>query len=149
MEVREQVFSRQYPSSIETSRVVAEDLKLFWRESDVSDTVVVELELCVVELVNNAYEHAYENRDGEPIEIFSQYHNGVMIIDVANFGVEMPQCQFLSALEADFLEPEVDDPNTWSTSGRGFIILAALVDKVELNREQNKNVFRLIKKIPL
>lgn len=149
MEVRERVFSKQYPSSIAISRLVADELKLFWQQSEISNTVMGELELCVVELVNNAFEHAYQEREGQPIDVYSQLNNGLIIIEIANYGLEMQQSQFLSALEADFLEPCAEDPDTWSTSGRGFIILAALVDKVELNRKQNKNIFRLVKKLPI
>ncbi|WP_234495862.1 ATP-binding protein [Vibrio maritimus] len=138
-------FSNTYMSSIATSRDVADDLKRFWSAWDIQGSTIDELELCVVELVNNAYEHAYNEAEGKPIEIVSHCQNSKIIVDIANFGEGMSQDEFASALEADFIEPDADDPDTWTTSGRGFIILAALVDSVELEHEGEKNTFRLIK----
>ncbi|MGX9517502.1 ATP-binding protein [Vibrio mediterranei] len=139
------VFTHTYESSLITSRNVADDLKAFWSQQAVKNSVIDELELCVVELVNNAFEHAYKEREGEVIEIVSTLTDSTITVDITNFGEGMSQDDFASALEADFIEPDADDPDTWVTSGRGFIILAALVDKVELTFDDHRNTFHLIK----
>ncbi|MGF1776313.1 ATP-binding protein [Vibrio nomapromontoriensis] len=141
------IFSNTYQSAIDVSRVAAEDLKGFWYSRSINENTISELELCVVELVNNAYEHAYASQDGEPIEVLSRYNENKVIVDITHFGDGMSQAEFRSALEADFIEPDPDDPDTWTTSGRGFIILAALLDDVELTQEGDKNTFTLIKTV--
>ena len=147
MTIDGQTFSNTYKSTIDVSRVAAEDLKGFWHSRRLSDSDIGELELCVVELVNNAFEHAYAGQDGEPIEVTSRYNENKVIVDITHFGEGMSQDEFRGALEADFIEPDPDDPDTWTTSGRGFIILAALLDTVELTQDGEKNTFTLIKTI--
>ncbi|MGV2987119.1 ATP-binding protein [Vibrio sp. E150_011] len=140
-------FSNSYKSAIDISRIAANDLKKYWLSRNLSDDVAGELELCVVELINNAYEHAYEGQDGELIQVASRYNENKVIVDIVHFGDGMSQAEFQSALEADFIEPDPEDPETWTTSGRGFIILAALLDHVELTQEGDKNTFTLVKTV--
>ncbi|GAL29663.1 serine-protein kinase RsbW [Vibrio variabilis] len=73
-------FSNTYMSSIATSRDVANDLKRFWLGWDIQGNTIDELELCVVELVNNAYEHAYNEAEGKPIEIVSRCQNSKSLL---------------------------------------------------------------------
>ncbi|MCL9774822.1 ATP-binding protein [Vibrio methylphosphonaticus] len=142
-----EIYSNTYKSAIETSRLAVDDLKEFWRSSLLNENNIGELELCVVELLNNTFEHAYDGKDGQLIEVVSRCNESKVLVDISHFGSSMSQEEFHSVLEADFIAPDPNDPETWVTSGRGFMILAALLDEIELTQEGDKSTFTLIKRV--
>ncbi|MGF1786489.1 ATP-binding protein [Photobacterium swingsii] len=139
-------FNKQYKSSLDVSRDVAEDIKAFWLDVGLKEDVIDQIELCLVELVNNAYEHAYQLNEGEPIELNSYIKNNELVIEIADYGESMTDEEFEKAVKGTFIEPDPEDPETWTTSGRGFIIVVQLTDNLEYEKAGGKNTFKLYKK---
>ncbi|OAN13797.1 anti-sigma F factor antagonist [Photobacterium jeanii] len=146
METVDYRFTKQYQSSLEVSRDVAEDVKSFWLDVGLKEEVIEQIELCLVELVNNAYEHAYQSTEGEPIELISYIKENELVIEITDYGQSMTDDEFEKAINNTFIEPDPEDPETWTTSGRGFIIVVQLTDNLEYEKSGKKNTFKLYKK---
>ncbi|MCG7499811.1 ATP-binding protein [Vibrio sp. Of7-15] len=148
MDLVKQHFAKHYESSLEVSRHVSDDLTTFLNQSGVGSEVIEQLELCLVEIVNNAYEHAYLLDDGKPIEVDATVcENAEVIIDVANYGIPMTDDEFQSAVNKEVVIPDPDDPSSWSISGRGFMIVTQLSDGLEYFQEGTKSTFRLSRNV--
>lgn len=144
----QQLFRKRYDSSDDVARIIAEDVNKFSFENEVSQDVIAQIELCLAELVNNAYEHAYELTDGCPIEVTCYFKdNAELVIEVSDFGQAMDRDEFKAAVNAEFVVPDPDDESTWTTSGRGFIIIVELTDSLIYTCEDNKNTFEFHKKL--
>lgn len=142
------IFKQRYDSSDNVARIIAEDVNKFSFENEVSQEVIAQIELCLAELVNNAYEHAYELTDGCPIEVMCYFKgDSELVIDVSDFGQSMGREEFKAAVNAEFVVPDPEDESTWTTSGRGFIIIVQLTDSLIYTCEDNKNTFQFHKKL--
>ncbi|OCH17421.1 MULTISPECIES: ATP-binding protein [unclassified Aliivibrio] len=144
----ESIFSSTYPSSIEASRFVSNDIKIYWASLNISEDTINQAELCLVEMVNNAYEHAYLNQDGPVIEVKSYLQTPALLItEISDYGQALPQEVLVQSTEQSFIVPEEDKPETWLTSGRGFIIVDQLMDTIAYENKDGKNTFYLGKRL--
>lgn len=148
METLSQSFTKQYCSSSDVSRTVAKDMRSFITGLGIEGAVIDLVELCTVEVVNNAYEHAYQYAENSPIGVSCVLdgHNQ-LVIEITNYGLSMSQEAFNQAIHNEFIEPDPDVPDSWVTSGRGFIIVAQLVDAIEYLRSGKANTFKITKRI--
>jgi serine/threonine-protein kinase RsbW len=91
-----------------------------------------DIELCVVEAVNNAVKHAYENQGGNDVEIVFTIESDRLLIDILDSGkgMEMEKIQ----------EPvfDVDDVESIPESGMGIHIIRSIMDEVSYIREHGK-----------
>jgi len=143
-----QLFKYCYSSSDYVAREIALDVNKSISEQNVSRDVMEEIELCITELVNNAYEHAYEFADGCPIEVACYLKdNTEFVMSVSDYGEAMDRNEFEAAISADFVVPKFDEPDTWTTSGRGFIIIDRLADILNYTSCDDKNTFEFHKKM--
>ena len=62
-------FNKVYKSSLGTSRLVSQELNAYWLKMGIANELISQLELCVVEMVNNAFIHAYKKKLGLPVEL--------------------------------------------------------------------------------
>jgi serine/threonine-protein kinase RsbW len=146
MEMVKHEFKQQYKSSLEVSRNIANDVKVYWADIGLGLDVIDQIELCLVEMVNNAYEHAYHSEDGYPIELTSYLNEkNELVTEISDYGQSMSKDEFIKAINNEFIEPDPSDPETWATSGRGFIIVVQLTDSLEYTNCGDKNTFRLYK----
>ncbi|MCL1049296.1 ATP-binding protein [Shewanella abyssi] len=144
MDVSTGTFHKQYLSSLEASREVAEDIVPYWNSLGLDESIVGQMELCLVEVVNNVFEHAYGNRDGDKFEATSYLSSAnVLIVEISDFGQSMSNDVLEDLLSTDFVEPVADDPETWLQSRRGLKIIQQLSDKLEYFSHQNRNTLRL------
>ncbi|GLR73511.1 MULTISPECIES: ATP-binding protein [Aliivibrio] len=142
------IFSNTYSSSIEASRVVSNDIRLYWESLNIGEDAINQIELCLVEMVNNAYEHAYLNQDGPIIEVKSYLQTPrMLLVEVSDYGQSLPQEVLVESTERSFIVPEEDKPETWLTSGRGFIIVEQLMDTIAYENKDGKNTFYLGKRL--
>ncbi|MCJ2375231.1 ATP-binding protein [Vibrio sp. ZSDZ34] len=141
------VYRASYLSSIDTSRTAANDLIEFWHSAHISSSVISKLELCVVELLNNTFEHAYKERNGYPVDIECRIEHNDVHIEISHYGEGLTESSFNAAIAADFVEPNKNDPLTLTTSGRGLIIVASLLDSIQMTLDDSKSTFYLQKKI--
>jgi serine/threonine-protein kinase RsbW len=142
------LFKQCYTSSNDVARIITQDINDFAVKQNLSYDVMNQIELCMAELVNNAYEHAYELVDGCPIEVACHLkENNELIIEVSDYGQSMSRKEFESAVNAEFVVPDPEIPETWTTSGRGFIIIVQLTDSLIYTCLGEKNIFKFHKKM--
>ncbi|MGI9274389.1 MAG: ATP-binding protein [Endozoicomonas sp.] len=102
------------------------------------------LELCLVEIVNNAIEHAYGNESGHSVEVSVGLSKKEVVITVSDQGQRMPE-DILSDREEPEMDP--DHPETWLCSGRGLHIVNKLMDEVRYKSADGKNSLFMTKKL--
>ncbi|MEZ9198930.1 ATP-binding protein [Shewanella sp. 10N.286.54.B9] len=146
MDVNTRTFHKEYLSSLEASREVAEDIVPYWNSLGLNELIIGQMELCLVEVVNNVFEHAYRNNVGDKFEATSYLTKAQnLIIEISDFGHSMPNDVLEELLSTDFVEPIADDPDTWLQSKRGLKIIQELSDKLEYFSHQNRNTLKLQK----
>lgn len=141
-------FLRKFESSTDASREIATALLEFWGQQGVQTPVIHDLELCVVELANNVYEHGYQEKDGKVIEVGCRVAAKQIEITINHEGLSLESDVMNEMLSAPLQELDLDDPLSWATSGRGFYILNALMDDVTVSENNGVTRFRLIKLLP-
>ncbi len=140
-------FHKHYSSSLEASRSVASDIVPFWQQLELDSVLIAQMELCLVEWVNNVFEHAYENLDGAKFEIRSYLTDTKQLsIEISDYGQAMPSDTLSNLPNIDFVEPLENAPSTWLQSNRGLKIIQHIADSLEYNSHNNRNTFRLLKK---
>ncbi|MGF1754248.1 ATP-binding protein [Vibrio makurazakiensis] len=144
-------FSKEYSSSLDASRLASEDINQYWLDLGLSVGLVTQLELCVVEMVNNAFIHAYHYQEGKPIGLGCTFQlegdAGTMTMKVYDYGEGMTEQALTKELSKEFVEADPEDESTWGVSGRGFLIVSSLMDTVKLISESPKNTFLLTKQL--
>lgn len=141
-------FSKSYTSAEDVSRLVANDINTFVSQYNLDIDALNNIELCLVELVNNTFEHAYSMEDGHVINVTCDVSkSNSFTFKISDFGHSMSEDAFKSAVSADFVTPDPDKPETWTTSGRGFIIVEELTDKFDYISDGKKNSYVFTKHI--
>lgn len=141
------MFHKQYTSSLDASRHVADDIVPFWQQLRLDENIIAQMELCIVEIVNNVFEHAYANIEGPSFEICSHLDDKQLTIEICDYGTAMPN-QILEDLPTtDFVEPVANDSSTWLQSNRGLKIVQQLADSLEYTSNKKCNTFKLVKGI--
>ncbi len=109
--------------------------------TSLSQTDINRFELCVVEVVNNAIEHAYCGEGGHQVEVDVFYTpDRSLEVVVSDFGTPMvPQ----GKTELQPLDPL--NPDTWTASGRGLPIVERLMDKTRYQSSNGRNSFHMIR----
>lgn len=139
-------FHKQYISNLDASRHAAEDIVPFWQLLALDEGIISQMELCLVEVVNNVFEHAYGNHVGSSFDIRSYLNSKQqLIIEISDYGSAMPKHILDHLPSAAFIEPVEDDPSTWLQSSRGLKIVQQLTDKLEYISKNNCNTFRMLK----
>ncbi|WP_353496330.1 ATP-binding protein [Vibrio sp. CB1-14] len=141
-------FLRKFESSTDASREIATALLEFWGQQGVQTPIIHDLELCVVELANNVYEHGYQEKDDKVIEVGCRVAAKQIEITINHEGLSLESDVMNEMLSAQLQELDLDDPLSWATSGRGFYILNALMDDVTVSENNGVTRFRLIKLLP-
>ncbi|MTI14307.1 ATP-binding protein [Sansalvadorimonas verongulae] len=102
------------------------------------------IELCVVEVVNNAIEHAYSGCSGSrvDVEVVIEPGNRLEII-VKDKGKSMPALGDIAAVQV----PDPANPDTWTTSGRGLPIVEQLMDAIHYESNESGNAFHMIRQL--
>lgn len=147
----EKEFHEIYNSALDTSRIAAEALNTYWLSLGVDIELIHQLELCTVEVVNNIFIHAYKKQDDLPIEIKSGFslenEEKSLFISISDQGEAMNQFMFDKKLMGNFIEVDPMQETTWLTSGRGFLIVSHLMDRVELSVLGRINTLTMTKRM--
>jgi serine/threonine-protein kinase RsbW len=100
----------------------------------------IELELCLIEAVNNAIEHAYRNKAGHRVRVYIATEQDEIVVAVLDNGTPMPS----GALDAPTVVPEPDPlrPETLPERGMGLRLLKLVMD--EVHYETGGGVNRLV-----
>lgn len=149
------------PVSDKDTLVQGEQRLMLRIDSQLSDTVLVamavrgvcamtsltaedinRLELCVVEAVNNAIEHAYGGKSGSPVDVeLTLTATSSLQIAVIDRGSAMawPPASGLQTTE---------DLDVWLTCGRGLSIVDRLMDDVRYETASGRNRLVMIRQLP-
>ena len=86
-----QLLKLQIDSQLSNTTLVAMAVRGVCAMTTLSPVEVNRLELCLVEIVNNAIEHAYNNEAGHPVEVCVGLDKTTMNISVSDWGTSIPR----------------------------------------------------------
>ncbi|MDF2153375.1 SpoIIE family protein phosphatase [Vibrio sp. CAU 1672] len=142
-------FERRYISSFSASRSAGREIADYLRLCGVSEEMCQQFELCVVELMNNAFLHAYKEQEGQWVTLRCETENTAQRIivrtEVAHYGEPMAKEEFLAAIQSAIVAPNVENLNSFTVSGRGLMIVANLMDQFLLSNSIKKSTYQLTK----
>lgn len=109
-----------------------------------SDQAAYEAEVSVVEAVNNAIEHAYENEGGHRLEV---------VVTIEPDRITFQVCDWGHSLHWNGEPPpppvvDANDVERLSEGGRGLFIMYAFSDHIDYHHIDDKNVLTLVKQLP-
>jgi serine/threonine-protein kinase RsbW len=104
-------------------------------------TAIDAVEICVVEAVNNAIEHAYANAPGHAVEVEVLVDDAALQMAVRDQGRAMDWPATCARADASDIDPLAD-------GGRGVFIIRSLMDDVSYARRDGWNVLTMIKFAP-
>jgi len=108
-----------------------------------SDMDSYQVELCVVEAVNNAIKHAYEEKEGNLLEVKFSLYQSKITIAICDAGKVMDQNLLLRARALpDF---DAQDLDTLPEGGWGLAIMHQVMDEVTYSTSNGTNVLTLSK----
>ena len=109
-----------------------------------SETESYEIELCVVEAVNNAVEHAYGNKPGHQVDVSITLKTESMILEIHDSGQSL---DIDSELADRGRRQELEHSNEASERGMGLAIIHQVMDQVEYHASGSRNCLRLTKSL--
>ena len=99
--------------------------------------------MSVDEAVVNVIEHAYKEDESQPIIMRLNTTADEMVIEVIDQGITPPETLLKSA-KTDFSELP-DDVYKIDENGRGLTLILTMMDEVEIDLQDNWNIFRMKK----
>ena len=138
-----QALRLEIDSELANTTLIAMAVRGLCAMTALSPVEVNRVELCVVEIVNNAIEHAYDYEKGHKVEIVVYLGPTALTVTVSDWGKPLAK----GKLESASLPADPDDPALWLSSGRGLPIVHSLMDSVNYQRDGNKNSFIMCKYI--
>ena len=138
-----QTLRLEIDSDLANTTLIAMAVRGLCAMTALSPVEVNRVELCVVEIVNNAIEHAYNHEKGHKVEVAAHLAQSALTLTVSDWGKAMGK----GKLESPSMPVDLDDPALWLDSGRGLPIVQSLMDSVSYHRNGDKNSFVLLKHI--
>ncbi|MET2845156.1 SpoIIE family protein phosphatase [Vibrio owensii] len=138
------VFQKSYQASLEVSRQASLELVEFLQQHSVSSHVAQTLELCVVELMNNAFIHAYQEQTGKTVELECELTQGEqhnIEVRVFDYGNRISDETFQSYTSKQIETPNLFDEESWMPSGRGLMLIAQMTDVFSVSHQGECNCF--------
>jgi len=126
-------------SKLEEVFLVSSAVRSICKETPLSEMEVYQVETCVVEAVNNAILHAYDNMGGNRVAVAVALNDERLTVTVSDCGRTM-QGEPGGLPELDFQNVEELPENGW-----GWGIMRAWMDGVSYAAAGGQNVLRLVK----
>ena len=109
-----------------------------------SSVEVFQIELCVVESVNNAIEHAYGNEPGHPVEVTFALHPNRLTFEICDTGKTMGT-KYLPQKGTQSFEFDPNDLDELPEGGMGLSIINEIMDQVVYTTSAGINKLTLTK----
>ncbi|ABU73502.1 SpoIIE family protein phosphatase [Vibrio campbellii] len=141
------VFQKSYQASLEVSRQASLELVEFLQQHSVSSHAMQALELCVVELMNNAFIHAYQEQAGKTVELECEVLRGEKTkveLRVADYGNGIDDDTFKGHISKQIEAPNLLDEDSWLPSGRGLILIAQMTNGFSVSHQGERNCFTVV-----
>jgi serine/threonine-protein kinase RsbW len=108
-----------------------------------------QVELCAVEAVTNAIQHAYHGQPGRFVSVIITNVSDQLCLEVVDSGTPMPPEYIQRLLHgSDVFQIHDTERASLAESGRGLQIMHDLMDTVAYTPEGNCNRLQLTKRIP-
>ncbi|WP_067585472.1 ATP-binding protein [Endozoicomonas ascidiicola] len=134
----------QIDSELSNTALVAMAVRGLCTMTTLSPVEVNRVELCIVEIVNNAIEHAYDSEKGHKVEVGVDLLQSKLQFTVSDWGKSLDESKLD---EKEELDVDGDNPASWLCSGRGLSIVQNLMDQIDYQCEGDKNSFIMSKQI--
>lgn len=105
------------------------------------------LELCVVEAVTNAIEHAYKGEPGNDVQVDLLFQEDNLVLEVCDWGKPMDGA-LLQEATCQKLHCDHTHLDNLSERGRGLAIIKEIMDSVSYRSDQGVNCLTMVKKLP-
>ena len=143
--VKPQQITLRIGSQLEDTVLVAMAVRGVCGMTALSAEDINKIELCVVEVVNNAIEHAYKGCSDSIVEVDIMLDPAksieIVVRDQGKAMAEPLQC------DTPMSVPDPNNPETWLASGRGLPIVERLMDKIHYESSNGHNAFHMIRQI--
>ena len=103
-----------------------------------------EIELCVVEAVNNAIEHAYGKQKGHEVEVRFSLGHDRLVVDICDTGKPLDP-HLLERADISIVENGHNHIDAIAEQGRGLPIIKEIMDAVIYETKSGKNRLSLTK----
>jgi serine/threonine-protein kinase RsbW len=103
-----------------------------------------EVEICVVEAVNNAIEHAYQMADDRQVDVILESDGEFMRVVIRDEGQPMPRGTLRRATAPEF---NIEDQSSLPEGGMGLYLVKELMDSVRYERKGGKNVLTMERRV--
>lgn len=104
-----------------------------------SDIDTYYLELCVMEAINNAIQHAYSNEEGHAVDVTISYSPGEVVVKIRDTGKKM---MLYVPKRPDF---DPDDITSVPNHGMGLYIIHSIMDEITYKTSGNINTLTMRK----
>lgn len=133
-------------SDLEQVARVAARIREFCTRPPLTDRDLMGIELCVVEALNNAIEHACGGMPANHgIRVDATWEAPELQLEISDPGRAMPP-GVLEAAARRALEPDTDDPGALPERGRGLAIMQHLMDRVSYRSDRDRNTLVLVRR---
>ena len=141
MTIRSRSISLAIDSHLDNVVLVSMAVKGLCYLNDFTDSDVNRIELCIVEIVNNAIEHAYENKADCRVEVVvTVADRKKLILKVYDTGKKMPGLSNKS-IEENYMDAMNYD--ALKCSGRGLHIVNKVMQDINYFSEKGENCFSM------
>ncbi len=135
----EKGLSLEINSKLENVSLIGSEIKKICQDLHLSTIETYEIELCVIEACTNVIRHAYKEKPENILRVTVKLKNRhKLIFKIYDCGDSMdPQYLYRS-------EPNI---SKFSEGGRGLLIITKLMDEVNYETKDKKNILTMIKNI--
>ncbi|MGR5212335.1 SpoIIE family protein phosphatase [Vibrio rotiferianus] len=143
-QVQENFFKRCYEASLEVSRQASLDIVEFLSKQSIPDHTAQKLELCVVELMNNAFIHAYQEQSEKTVELECKVIQGEqpkIELRVIDYGKCVNDDTFQTCISKQIEAPNLFDEDSWLPSGRGIMLISQMTDEFTVSKKGERNIY--------
>lgn len=116
-------------------------LRQFCSENNILSAETDKLEICLVEALNNVYEHSYENSGEGNVEIKLSLLERAIRIEISDNG------KARSSLKPAVLEFDPEDIENLPEGGMGLYLIESIMDETRYTSINNRNTLNMIKNI--
>lgn len=135
------------PSELAAVRFAGAALRGVLGEAGWEPDQVSSIELCMVEAINNAIEHAYQERSGHQVWVTLELTVGALELTVVDRGIAMPP-EILERTRASLAARETEEADSavseLAEGGYGLSLILQLMEAVSYRSERGENRLAMV-----
>jgi serine/threonine-protein kinase RsbW len=133
------------PSELTHVRLIGAAVRSVLAELECHEDKIAEAELCVVEAINNAIEHAYREERGHTVQLQIVAQGGELEMSVIDAGTAMPAGTLEKARAASEARESSDahEVAALAEGGYGLGLIQQLMDRVQYVRDGDRNMLTM------